>query len=117
MPRASVGRAVYWTFKAMGHASIAILDGGYQAWQKAGYPVETKPVQPVAAIYEAKAVPSLRAKLDDVLAAKEKNVTLVDSRPETFFSGQEKHRRSRAAGISPARSTCRITPRSARISG
>jgi thiosulfate/3-mercaptopyruvate sulfurtransferase len=92
---------VYWSFKAMGHASIAILDGGYQAWQKAGFPVETKPVQPVAAIYEAKPVPALRAKLEDVLAAKDKNVTLVDSRPETFFSGQEKHKALSTGGHIP----------------
>jgi len=92
---------VYWTFKAMGHASIAILDGGLQAWQKAGYPFETKPAQPVASIYEAKPEPALRARLDDVLAAKERNVTLVDSRPETFFSGQEKHKAIATGGHIP----------------
>lgn len=92
---------VYWTFRAMGHTSIAILDGGHRAWQQAGYAVETKPVQPVAAIYEAKPAPELRAKLDDVLAARAKNVTLVDSRPESFFSGQEKHKAIPASGHIP----------------
>jgi thiosulfate/3-mercaptopyruvate sulfurtransferase len=92
---------VYWTFKAMGHASIAILDGGYHAWQQAGYAVETAPVQPVAAIYDARPEPGLRAKLDDVLAAQARNVTLVDSRPESFFAGQEKHKAIAVAGHIP----------------
>lgn len=92
---------VYWTFRAMGHASVAILDGGQQAWQRAGFAVETAPVRPVAAIYEAKPVEALRARLEDVLAARERNVTLVDSRPESFFAGQEKHKAISVAGHIP----------------
>lgn len=93
---------VYWTFKAMGHTSIAILDGGYRAWQQAGYPVETgAPKSPQAAIYEAKPVQGLRAKLEDVLAASNQNVALIDSRPESFFSGLEKHRGVEAFGHIP----------------
>ncbi|CAN1565383.1 SseA Rhodanese-related sulfurtransferase [Rhabdaerophilaceae bacterium] len=96
----SAARA-YWTFKAMGHASIAILDGGYHGWVQAGYPVEKGEKSPSSTIYEAKPVSELRAKLNDVLAAEKSKVTLVDSRPESFFSGLEKHRAVAAFGHIP----------------
>lgn len=92
---------VYWTFKAMGHASIAVLDGGHRAWVKAGLPVETGSVKPEPSFYEAKTNPALRATLDDVLKAEADRVTLVDSRPESFFTGLEKHRAVKAFGHIP----------------
>lgn len=93
---------VYWTFKAMGHGSVAILDGGFRAWQQAGYPTESGPAKPAqATIYEARLRPELRARLDDVLAATKQETTLIDSRPESYFSGQEKHRGVEAFGHIP----------------
>jgi len=32
----------WWLFKAFGHDNIAVLDGGFLAWQKANYKVERK---------------------------------------------------------------------------
>lgn len=93
---------VYWTFKSMGHASVAILDGGFRGWQQAGYPVETgAPKSAEATIYEAKPVQGLRAKLDDVLGARASKVSLIDSRPASFYSGAEKHKGVAAFGHIP----------------
>ncbi|WP_150287191.1 sulfurtransferase [Rhabdaerophilum calidifontis] len=92
---------VYWTFKAMGHASIAILDGGHRAWRLAGQPLSSDPVSPQPSLYEAKPVPALRASLQDVLAAGNQGVTLVDSRPESFYTGLEKHRAVKGFGHIP----------------
>ena len=90
---------VYWTFKAMGHASIAILDGGYRGWTlAASNPVEVGAGQAAPSIYEAKPVPGLRASLDEVLAAQKSNITLIDSRPESYFTGLEKHKAVPAFG-------------------
>jgi thiosulfate/3-mercaptopyruvate sulfurtransferase len=85
---------VYWSFKAMGHTSIAVLDGGYRGWtQDRANPVATGAPRPQAALYEAKPDPAFRASIDDVVAAQRGGkVTLVDSRPESYFSGLEKHR-------------------------
>lgn len=93
---------VYWTFKMMGHASIAILDGGYRGWtaDKAN-PVESGAKAPAPAFYEAKLNPALRASLDDVLAAQKANITLIDSRPESYFTGLEKHKAVPAFGHIP----------------
>ncbi|KAL9543120.1 hypothetical protein MBANPS3_008267 [Mucor bainieri] len=38
---------VYWTFKAFGHDSISVLNGGLPAWEKADGPVESGPPEPV----------------------------------------------------------------------
>lgn len=94
---------VYWTFKAMGHASIAILDGGYRGWTlDAANPVAQGGVTPTASIYEAKLRPELRADLGEVLAASRNGTTtLVDSRPPSFFSGLEKHRAVASFGHVP----------------
>ncbi|MEJ2764896.1 rhodanese-like domain-containing protein [Photobacterium sp. MCCC 1A19761] len=32
---------VWWMFRAMGHNSVAVLDGGLPAWEAAGYPLES----------------------------------------------------------------------------
>jgi thiosulfate/3-mercaptopyruvate sulfurtransferase len=40
----SAARA-WWSFRAMGHEDVAVLDGGFPAWEAAGYPVETGPPQ------------------------------------------------------------------------
>lgn len=93
---------VYWSFKVMGHASIAILDGGYRGWtaDKARV-VATGASNPAAAIYEAKPTPELRASLDEVLDAKKSGTLLIDSRPESYFSGLEKHKAVKSFGHIP----------------
>jgi thiosulfate/3-mercaptopyruvate sulfurtransferase len=37
---------VWWTFRAMGHEDVTVLDGGFPAWEAAGLPVDTDPPQP-----------------------------------------------------------------------
>ena len=34
---------VWWMFRTMGHADVAVLDGGFEAWRQAGGPVEDLP--------------------------------------------------------------------------
>src|SRR5262245_41868639 len=36
---------VWWTFRVMGHEDVAVLDGGFPAWERAGLPIETGPPQ------------------------------------------------------------------------
>jgi thiosulfate/3-mercaptopyruvate sulfurtransferase len=37
---------VWWTFRVMGHEDVVVLDGGFPAWERAGYPVEDGPPPP-----------------------------------------------------------------------
>jgi thiosulfate/3-mercaptopyruvate sulfurtransferase len=32
---------VWWTFRVFGHEDVAVLDGGFPAWEAAGYDIET----------------------------------------------------------------------------
>lgn len=32
---------VWWTFRVFGHEDVAVLDGGFPAWERAGYEIET----------------------------------------------------------------------------
>ena len=34
---------VWWTFRVMGHDDVAVLDGGFPAWERGGYPIEEGP--------------------------------------------------------------------------
>jgi thiosulfate/3-mercaptopyruvate sulfurtransferase len=39
---------LWWLLRWMGHSRVAVLNGGFAAWQQAGLPVSTDPVSPVA---------------------------------------------------------------------
>lgn len=34
---------VWWTFRVFGHEDVSVLDGGFPAWERAGYDIETGP--------------------------------------------------------------------------
>lgn len=36
---------VWWTFRVMGHEDVVVLDGGFPAWERGNYPIETGPPQ------------------------------------------------------------------------
>jgi thiosulfate/3-mercaptopyruvate sulfurtransferase len=79
---------VYWTLKAAGHPAVSILNGGFAAWQAAGYPVESGHNRPSPKIFTAKPDLSLLAEIDAV--ERKADATLVDARPENYFLGREK---------------------------
>ena len=94
---------VYWTFNYVGHDDVAILDGGYRAWTAdSENPIETGPSAPVAKTFEATLRPELRVDSKTVATALDnEDVLLLDARPATQFTGQEKHDAAKAAGHIP----------------
>lgn len=82
---------VYWTFKVLGHDAVSILDGGYAGWRAdPARPVETGPATPQPASFKAAFRPELLATRDDVKAALDGDVALIDNRPAAQYAGQEK---------------------------
>ena len=93
---------VYWTFKALGHDRVSVLDGGFAAWKGAGGGVAESPAARPAKSFKAAPRPELRATLPEVQAAiATGTVPLVDSRSADQFARQAKSPQARAAGTLP----------------
>lgn len=92
---------VYWTFKYLGHDAVSILDGGWRQYDAKGGERAAQPVtpQPVEFTYEVRE--ELRATTDDVVAALESGVKLVDGRPREQHVGKAKSPIVAAAGTIP----------------
>jgi thiosulfate/3-mercaptopyruvate sulfurtransferase len=82
------GTRIYWTFKVLGHDKVSILNGGMNAWAKdKANPVEAGAAKPSAKTFNVSLRKEMLAGVEDVKAARAKNVLLVDSRPEDQYMG------------------------------
>lgn len=92
---------VYWIFRLLGHDDVAILDGGFRAWEQAGHPIGGGWNEPEPARFEADFRPGLIADTEAVARAREAGARIVDVRPARQYRGEEKHPQARAAGRIP----------------
>jgi thiosulfate/3-mercaptopyruvate sulfurtransferase len=81
---------LWWLVRFLGHDRIAVLDGGFQAWQAAGYPVTEEIPMPQPKTF----VPRLRTdQVVNIEYIKEQqdnlNVVLVDSREGVRYRGEQ----------------------------
>lgn len=81
---------VYWTFKYLGHDAVSILDGGWRQYDAAGGERVADLEQPEAAQFAIDLREELLATTDEVAAALENGVALVDGRPPEQFRGESK---------------------------
>lgn len=84
----SAARA-WWNFRTMGHAEVAVLNGGLPKWLSEGRSLNEGFAQPVGAQYFATLNKKLVASNEDVramIAGDETNI--VDARPAARFSGE-----------------------------
>lgn len=89
-----------WSFKAMGHEQVAVLDGGLRAWAKADLPLQPISNQPpTQGNFTAQPRPELFCDADKVAASlKDKGCVVIDARSEGRFRGQEPEPRSGLRG-------------------
>ncbi len=79
---------VYWTFKYLGHDSVAILDGGWSAWAAdMGAPTASGTVTPALAHFTASPRPGLLATTQSVAARLHSATVFVDARPASQYLG------------------------------
>jgi thiosulfate/3-mercaptopyruvate sulfurtransferase len=104
----------YWTFKLAGFEKLSILDGGLGAWMALKYPLstETPNTKPSTVTIKfdyskvatdqliAKKIQSLSPEVKSSAAAAKKPL-LLDTRPEEYFLGEDKHDQARRAGTLP----------------
>jgi thiosulfate/3-mercaptopyruvate sulfurtransferase len=82
---------VWWLFKAFGFDNVAVLDGGFPEWKKAGYKIEVinqNPIKPgdFVATYQ----PERMVFFDAMKQASEtKSHTIIDARSEGRFKSLE----------------------------
>lgn len=81
---------VWWTFRAMGHGRVRVLDGGLPAWTAAGGALEEgEPAPAPAGTFEARPDPGLVRDLARVRAALAGGgEQLLDARSDARFRGE-----------------------------
>lgn len=79
---------VWWTFRAMGHDAVHVLDGGLPRWIAEGRPLETGWRDPEHGDFKARLRGDLVRDLDQVTAAlRDPGLQVLDARPAARFQG------------------------------
>jgi thiosulfate/3-mercaptopyruvate sulfurtransferase len=79
---------VYWTLKSLGVEDLALLNGGFAAWQEAGLPISTSAASIAPSEYEFVWQDTWRVSTEEVVQLAEVGDSrLIDARPTGFFEG------------------------------
>jgi thiosulfate/3-mercaptopyruvate sulfurtransferase len=82
-----VGR-LWWMLRWLGHDAVAILDGGYAAWEREGRAVSSARPQPRSTSFVPNLRPGLQVDTDTILCGLAQRAQLiVDARSPERFSG------------------------------
>ena len=82
----------FWLLEYLGHDKVHVLNGGIDAWVKAGKQLTNEPTLKPAKAFRAKVVPSRYASTDEVLKValgKTKGVTVIDARSKAEHAGED----------------------------
>lgn len=96
---------VWWMFKAMGHNNIAVLNGGFPEWEKAGFEIEKKRLfSGYKGDFKADYDDKYFSNCNDILKVIEaNNAIILDARAEDRFKGlMEEPRKGLRSGHIPA---------------
>jgi thiosulfate/3-mercaptopyruvate sulfurtransferase len=83
------GARAWWLLRWLGHTNVAVLDGGFAAWQEAGLPVSRVPGTPQPRTFVAHANDSAfvtTAELQKALTGE--HISLIDARGADRFAGE-----------------------------
>ncbi|MEZ5557159.1 MAG: sulfurtransferase [Pseudomonadales bacterium] len=76
---------IWWCIRSLGHAAVAVLDGGIQAWPG---PLSQDPAEPTPGSFSIRPPLTRTVSADDV-QQRGAGVCLVDARSEARFRGEE----------------------------
>lgn len=82
----------FWIMEYLGHDKVHVLNGGIDAWLKAGKKLTNEPTMKPEKKFTAKVVSSRLASTDEILQiaqGKKKGVTLIDARTEKENDGED----------------------------
>jgi len=87
-PPRSAARA-WWSFRAMGHTNVVVLDGGLAKWRAEDRALEQGRAKNSPATFKAKRDPGLVRNLDEVFTALGSgDIQIADARPAPRFRGE-----------------------------
>lgn len=96
----SAARA-FWFLEYLGHADVHLLDGGFDAWRRAGLPVARDAQPPKASVFEYEVVRERAATYQDMLDAIDvPGKVILDTRSEKEWLGTD--RRAARGGTIPS---------------
>jgi thiosulfate/3-mercaptopyruvate sulfurtransferase len=82
----------FWLMEYLGHDKVHVLNGGIDAWLKAGKKLTNEPALKPAKTFKAKVVPSRYASTDEIFQiaqGKKTGVTLIDARTKNEHEGED----------------------------
>lgn len=82
----------FWIMEYLGHDKAHVLNGGIDAWLKAGKKLTNEPMMKPEKKFTAKVVPSRYASTDEIVQiaqGKKKGITLIDARTEKEHEGED----------------------------
>ncbi|EFM10816.1 Rhodanese domain protein [Paenibacillus curdlanolyticus YK9] len=80
---------LWWLLKYLGHEEVYVLDEGFAAWEKAGYPVSNEPSVSIQSPFYATVQHSMLVEVDEVREnLGNESITLIDSREAPRYRGE-----------------------------
>jgi len=87
--RFAFGARLWWLLRYMGHDKVKLLNGGWNAWESAGYPVSEILPKPRTGSFTAQVKPDWVVNIETVKARKDDpGIVLVDSRERDRYLGK-----------------------------
>ena len=81
---------VWWMFRAFGHDTVSVLDGGLPKWEAEGRPTASGEESPAPASFKARFRPELVRNLDQMIAISNTTAAqVIDARPAGRFAGAD----------------------------
>ncbi|MGH7285700.1 MAG: sulfurtransferase [Polyangiaceae bacterium] len=83
----SIAARVWWLLRHFGHSESAVLDGGIDAWKKAGFEITTSPAQITPGDFHAKEARSDVVDREEVKRALARGALVLDARARERYRG------------------------------
>ncbi|KSU85241.1 thiosulfate/3-mercaptopyruvate sulfurtransferase [Fictibacillus enclensis] len=86
----SMAARLWWMLKFLGHEKVFVLQGGYSAWEEAGYPVTDERTVPEPTDFIIRESDWKAVGMEEVKQAMQKeNTVIIDSRDAARYSGEQ----------------------------
>ena len=87
-----IAARLWWMLRWLGHDEVAVLDGGWAQWSRAGLPVQSDPGSRPARVFAIRPRPDLLVDTAEVVAkSQDRPAVLFDSRTADRYRGENEN--------------------------